>query len=145
MNDLIEKLSHFLRVARAIAGVKGPLPVLAAITAVVAGVHCSHTPTFGAPDACTADTECDPGLVCYQSICFASNGDPCTTDADCSGHETCDTVDEVCVVIPAGFGGGGGAGGSGGGGGAHGTGGASGSAVAGTGGAKGSGGAGGGG
>jgi len=139
MNDLDDKVPHFLRVVRAIASVKGPLPVLAAITTVVAGVHCSHTLASPMGFAGCTDSDCVQGDVCYEDMCVALTSTPCTTDAQCDGSETCDTAEQKCVRV-AGTGGTGGAGGSGIGGGTHGTGGAGGS-----GGAKGSGGAGGGG
>jgi hypothetical protein len=42
MSDDRSGLPHFLRVARALARVRGAAVPLAAITTVIAGVHCGH-------------------------------------------------------------------------------------------------------
>jgi len=47
------------------------------------------------PLACTTDSDCPAGMVCWNGLCFDQNVE-CSSDDDCLGHEVCE--DGFCVV-----------------------------------------------
>ncbi len=140
MSDLPGRAPHFLRVVRGLAKLKGPLPLLAAVTTVVAGVHCGHVDGV-VISPCQSDSDCAQGDICRGGVCGAAGVVACTSDTECSAGERCDVSAGFCVD-ESGTGGSGGAGGAGGAG-TGGTAGAGGQGGAGTGGAAGTGGHGG--
>ena len=123
MSDLRDSAPHFLRVVRALAKVKGPLPFMAVVT-VMAGVHCSSTTGNGSTSlpSCQSNSDCSGGTTCENNACICTGfcgmgggAGACTQDSDCGVGLKCDTVDGECYT-PGGGGGAGGAstGGSGG-------------------------------
>src|SRR6185437_10843556 len=114
MSDLHGSVPHFLRVVRGLAKLKGPLPLLAAVTTVVAGVHCGGPNGSVIAGYCQSDSDCVTGDYCdtKTDTCAAPVGLACMSDSDCSDDQRCDLSSGSCVA-ESGTGGSGGAGGAG--------------------------------
>ena len=97
MRDLPSPIPHFLRVVRALAKVKSPLPVLAVVATVVAGTSCACDGFCGMSPTCSSDADCG-GLFCSQGMCIelVTNA-PCTKDSQCGKGQVCDKAAGLCA------------------------------------------------
>ncbi len=104
MNDVHGETPHFLRVVRALLGVRGAVLPLSAVTTIVAGVYCGcvegSVPIPPSPPHCTMNSDCVDGLICFKTVCFGYSGNGCAKGSGfpCDTGEVCDMGAALCLA-----------------------------------------------